>query len=48
MCLVSIFSKNTGGLFMQCELSCDVEVVQSISSYMHLQYSETIIGVVKY
>lgn len=33
---------------MQCELSCDGAVVQSTNQYTRQQYSETIIGVVRY
>ncbi len=33
---------------VQCELSCDAEVVQSTNQDMRLHYSETIIGVIQY
>lgn len=33
---------------MQCELSCDAAVVRNTSAMIRRQYSETIIGVVKY
>jgi beta-lactamase regulating signal transducer with metallopeptidase domain len=33
---------------IQCELSCDIEVVRSTDTHTRQRYSETIIGVVKY